>query len=288
MRVKFVLIACSLFVAPTAIHAVKDSTHRPNMSVGVELFQPLLSPADMQYNADQWQLNSSNDFLQHYNPVAYGVNAQVKSGNFIWGLRAGMTMFNFDESGGFSIALNNTWSYRNTHNHYRQNQFQFALSAKAVHRMGRFGLGIGAELPVIFYQSGERSQEVEVRQNFPGSNDVYSRSTMTTSYNPPSGSTAGIGALIELSYMLGDRFSVAVSLRDYLLYTKYAKDWNMTYSNWSATYKQDGTFVSPPSSYTSTYAFTTDSKQLAFSRISTVLSLAYHFHTSSRLRLKGM
>lgn len=283
---RYLLAFFCLTIATAQAH-IKDSTLRNNMSVGVEIFQPLLSPADMQYNADQWQLNSSNEFLRHYNPVAYGINAQVKSGNFLWGLRAGMTMFNFDETGGFSFMYNNVWSFRNTHNHYKQNQFQFALSAKAVHRMGRFGLGIGAELPVVFYQSGERSQEVEVRQNFPNSNDIYSKAITTTHYNPPSGSTSGIGALLELSYMLGNRVSIAVSMRDYLLYTRFTKKWDMTYTNWSATYKQDGTFVSPPSSYTSTYNLNVDSKQFTFSRICTVFSLAYHFHAKSRLKLKS-
>jgi len=258
------------------------------MSIGVELFQPLLSPADMQYNSDQWQLNSSNDFLRHYNPVAYGVNVQVKSGHFFWGLRAGMARFNLDESGGFGVMSGNTWSFRTTHNLYKQNQFQVALSAKAVHRMGRFGLGIGAELPVVFFQSGERSQEVEVRQNFPNSNDVYSRATMSTSYHPPSGSTSGIGALLELSYMLGKRFSVAVSIRDYLMYTRFTKTWDMTYTNTSVTYNQDGTPASPPSTYTSVYNLHTDSKHIGLSRMSTVFSLSYHFHAKSRLRLNGM
>lgn len=272
----------------TAQAHFKDSTRRNNMSIGIDVFQPLLSPADMQYNADQWQLNSSNDFLHHYNPVAYGINAQVNSGNFQWGLRVGTTMFNFDETGGFSIMYNNTWSFRNTHNHYKQNQFQVALSAKRVYRTGRFGMGIGVEVPVVFYQSGERSQETEVTQNFPNSDAIYSRTKTTTSYNAPSGSTAGVGGLLEFSYMLGNRFSLALSIRDYLLYTRYTKSWDMTYTNYSVTYNQNGTQASPPSTYTSVYTFNLDSKQVTLSRICPVFSLAYHFHAKSRLRLNGM
>lgn len=267
-------IQSTLLILFYLIIAGANAGIRPTLKFGAEVFQSPVSLPMMHFNKDQWQVRSENDVDKITNPAAYGVFAEIGFPAFSVFTRMGACNMAFKTESNFVTSLNGERIQNASSSSLKQHQLLFSLGVKRIHMFNKVSLGFGLEIPMVWHSTGELTESFSNKRYYAQSQQVNYEFKSSSYYAMPSGLTAGLGALIELSYTPVKRIQLCLLLSSGIYRQLIDQTIEMTYITENASYKTDGTLNSKASGLDS-YTMHSEFKHTFFSRILPAFRVAY-------------
>jgi hypothetical protein len=191
----------------------------------------------MLYNIESYTIEQTNNMIRHYNPVSFGVSLQQETYRFQYGFKMGVTAYDKKESTTYTDfkSLNS-----NVYMAYKQTQILSSLYGKVSENLNHFRLGLGFEIPIIYYSEGNytKSRIGGNRNELTG--QITSQNTQISKFKTPSGMAFGFGGNFELGYQFNPKIRVGLGISAYILSMKTGKPYNITTKSYSDVFNANG------------------------------------------------
>lgn len=236
-------------------------------SVSLDFFPPIVTPGMLQFYKTDNVLKQTNSYSRDY--IALGSSASIKflHKSLLIGYRFGLVQRTIHESN-IATIINEAEEEQNVENmeiyvsySYNQKHIVQSISCGKQQTFEKLTIGIQTEIPLILYGKGHAKLS---------ESNNYSANTSTQIQTISSGFATGIGAGVQISYMVSTHFSIGLNISEYLLYTNFTNPSTIVYSD--SYYNIDNQIIIDDTKLT----------QLQFSNISPSLSISYLFNTSTK------